>query len=109
MANHVLVALPLVSMLGFAGLVANLVLSFEEAHASVLLGSGILIAMAPLGVALHLASTNELSREEKRLWVSGLLSQKGPALLSAYFNLADRQRVTKTLSRAPVIESEREA
>jgi hypothetical protein len=108
MVNHVLAALPFVSMFGFAGLAANLVLGFEEAHASVLLGSGILIAAAPLGAALHIALANELSREEKQLWISGLLSHKGPALLTAYFNLVDRKRVTQTLSRAPITDCERE-
>ena len=109
-ANHTLAALPVVSMMGFAGLVTSLVLGFEEPHTPVLVGFGMLVAAAPFGVVLHLASTNEFTRQETRLWVSGLLSHKGPALLSAYFNMADRHQMTHTLSNpSPMIESKTEA
>jgi|CXWL01.1.fsa_nt_gi hypothetical protein len=97
-------------MMGFAGLVSSLVLGFEEPHTPVSVGFGMLVAAAPFGVALHLASTHELTRQEKRLWVSGLLSHKGPTLLSAYFNMADRHRMTHALCNAsPIIESKTEA
>ena len=109
MPNHMVAALPFVSMLGFAGLVTSLVLGFEEPHTPVLVGSGILLAAGPLGVVLHLASTNQLSRREKRLWISGLLSHRGPALLTAYFNMADRQQMTHALcSASPIIDSKSE-
>lgn len=100
MADHALATLPFLTMLGFAGLVTNIFLSFEEPQTSMLVGSGLLLVVAPLGMALHLASTSQLSLEEKRRWVSGLLSPRGPNLFSAYFNLAHRRKMTHTLSRA---------
>lgn len=87
-------------MLGLAGLVTNIFLSFEEPQTTMLVGSGLLIAVAPLGMAIHLVSTSQLSREEKRRWVSGLLSSRGPNLFSAYFNLVHRRQMTQTLSSA---------
>jgi hypothetical protein len=100
LGNLVLRGLPLLTFLGFAGLVANLVLSFEEPQSALLIASGLLLAAAPLGMALHLAATRQLSREEKRRWVAGLLSQRGPALFSAYFTSAERDQITQAMCEA---------
>jgi hypothetical protein len=101
MVNLLLRGLPLLTLLGFAALAANLVLSFEEPQMTMLIGSGALIAAAPLGLALHLVTTDQLSREEKHRWVAGLLSGRGPALFGAYFKSAERDQVTRAMNEAP--------
>lgn len=53
-----------------------------------------------MGLALHLWATSELTGDEKRLWVAGLASWRGPALFAAYFSGAQRGRVTRSLCRA---------
>jgi hypothetical protein len=100
LVNFALRGLPLLTLLGFAGLVANLALSFEEPQTTLLVASGLLMAAAPLGMALHLGATRQLSREEKRLWVAGLLSPRGPALFSAYFTAAERDQITQVMTGA---------
>jgi hypothetical protein len=92
-----LASLPYVTLLGCAAIMANIVLSFEEPHADMLLISAVLLAAAPIGMALHLAFTHELTPEEKRKWISGLMSRKGPELFGAYFTSAARRRATELL------------
>ena len=99
-SERVLACLPYASLVGVAGLVANLVLSFEEPHAGMLVMAGVLVMAAPVGVALHLWVTSELTADEKRRWLVGLASRRGPSLFVAYFNGAERNRATRTLCEA---------
>ena len=92
-----LAALPYLTLLGCAGLVATIVLGFEQPHTRMLVVSALLLATAPLGVALHLIFTRELSREDKRAWLSGLASLKDPGLFGAYFTPAARRQATERL------------
>ena len=98
--NRCLGWLPYVSLAGFALLVANVVLSFEEPHSRMLLVTAGLIGVAPLGMLLHLATTSELTNEEKRRWLAGLRSRQAPILFAAYFRAADRHRATEKLTAA---------
>jgi hypothetical protein len=98
--DRLLACLPYASLMGVAGLVANLVLSFEEPHGTMLLVGGVLIIAAPAGLVLHLWATSELTGDEKRLWLAGLASWRGPALFAAYFSGAQRGRATRRLCRA---------
>ena len=97
-SNRVLLSLPYVSLLGLAGLATNIILSFEEPHTPMLLVSALLLSAAPVGVLVHLAATPELTREEKRMWLAGLLSQNGPTLFAAYFNARHRCKTTAKLA-----------
>jgi hypothetical protein len=73
-------------------------LSFEEPHPGMLLASGLLLLVTPLGVALHLATTRELTRAEERAWVVGLTGRRGMAFLSAYLERSDRREALARLA-----------
>jgi hypothetical protein len=92
--------LPYGSLLGLTGLVATIALSFEEAHTGMLVLSGILLASAPLGLLVHLASTSELTRVEKHLWLRALAGSRGPRFAAAYFRAGGRHSATQALLRA---------
>jgi hypothetical protein len=91
-------SLPYLALLGAAGLVANIALSFEEPHNEMLLLSALLLAAAPVGLVLHLAFTADLTPDEKRSWVAGLMGRRGPELFGAYFSSVSRRRATRALS-----------
>jgi len=97
--DRVLTALPYVSLIGLAALVANIMLSFEEPHSIMLIGGAVLLCAAPVGMLLHLTSTSDFSAEQRRLWISGLASRRGPALFAAYFQPKQRARATQWLTR----------
>jgi hypothetical protein len=92
-----LAGLPYVTLLGCAGIVATVVVGFEEPHRGVLSVSALLLAAAPLGMALHLAFTDELSPQDRRAWVTGLISLKDPGLFGAYFTSTRRRQATERL------------
>jgi hypothetical protein len=98
-SDRLLAWLPFVSLLGAASLVTNLVLSFEEPHSTMLLGSAVLISAAPVGMLVHLSTTSKLTANEKRKWVTGLTSRQGPTLFAAYFSASERGRATRRLSQ----------
>ena len=95
--NRVVAFLPWVSLLGFLGLVPNLLLSFEEPHTAMLLVATLLLGAAPVGLLLHLATTRELTAQERRAWLIGLMSRKAARLFPAYFDANERCRATKQL------------
>jgi len=90
-------ALPYLTLLGCAGLAATVLLGFEQPNARMLLVSGLLVAVAPVGLLLHLALTGELSRADKCAWLAGLASFKDPGLLAEYFDPETRARATERL------------
>jgi hypothetical protein len=96
--ERMLPTLPYLSLLGLALLVANVFLSFEVPHTPMLVGAALLIVAAPTVLLIHLATTPQLSRAEKRMWVRGLVSRNGPALFAAYFNARQRSRLTSLLA-----------
>jgi hypothetical protein len=98
--DRLLACLPYASLIGVAGLLANVALSFEEPHGTMLLVAGVLIIAAPVGLALHLWATSELTAGEKRQWIVGLASRRGPTLFAAYFSGVERGRATRSLGRA---------
>lgn len=100
--------LPGLTLLGCMGLLATFALSFEEPHGLMLLVSALLIGAAPVGLILHLALTHELTPDEKRRWVAGLVSRRGPELFGAYFGPGSRRRATDRL-RAHVALASRQA
>jgi hypothetical protein len=91
LASLTVASLPYLTLLGCAGLVANVTLSFEEPHDGVLFVSALLLAAAPIGLVVHLAITDELTPDEKRNWVAGLMSRKGPKLFGAYWPCVGRR------------------
>jgi hypothetical protein len=92
-----LASLPYLTLLGCAGIVANILLNFEEPHSGMLLISAILLVTAPVGMAIHLAFTDALTLDQKRKWIAGLMSRRGPELFGAYFTPASRRRATERL------------
>jgi len=100
LVNWVFGTLPYVSVLGLAGVAANVILSFEEPHTTMLVASGLLLAAAPVGMLAHLAVTSALTRRQRELWIAGLLSRNGASLFAAYFRASDRRRATRTLDAA---------
>ena len=89
--SAVLAILPWVSLLGFLGLAVNGVLSFEEPEREMLIASGLLLLVAPVGMLVHLGVTRELNRDEKRAWIAGLTGRRGMAFLAAYFKGSGRR------------------
>ena len=100
LVNWVLGMLPYASVLGLAGVAANVILSFEEPHTTMLLASGLLLAAAPVGMLVHLAATSALTRRQRELWIAGLMSPNGASLFAAYFSASDRRRATTALDTA---------
>ena len=91
--------LPYVSLVGLLVLIVNLAFSFEEPHEALVVAAAVLLMAAPLGMALHLGTTRELTPVEKRLWLAGLASWSAPSLFAAYFGGRTRGAATRKLSR----------
>jgi hypothetical protein len=96
--ERVFPALPYLSLLGFGGLLANVLLSFEAPHTPMLLVAALLIIATPVVLLTHLVTTAQLTRREKLLWIRGLVSRNGPVLFAAYFNAAQRRAATASLA-----------
>jgi hypothetical protein len=69
-------SLPYVSLFGGALLIANIGLSFEEPHWSMLTLAGLLVIAAPLGLLIHLATTSEMTGAEERMWLCELVGRR---------------------------------
>ena len=95
--NRVLAILPYLSLLGFVALIPNSFLSFEEPHAEMLFAAALLVAVAPAGLLVHLATTRELTAQERRAWCAGLASRKAARFFAAYFDAEERHRATRLL------------
>ena len=96
--ERLLATLPYVSLLGLLALAVNVVLSFEDPHGGMLLASGLLLLVAPLGVLVHLGVTRELTRAEKRTWIAGLTGRQGMAFFAAYFEGSGRRIAMERLA-----------
>src|SRR6266436_1831477 len=90
-AEGAFASLPFATVVGMLAIVIMALLGFEEAYMPMLVVGAMLLLAAPLGLAIHLGVTKELTIKEKRLWVDGLLSWRGPALFPAYFTQNDQQ------------------
>ena len=95
--NRLIAILPYVSLFGFVAIIPNLFLTFEEPHAGMLLAATLLLSAAPAGLFLHLATTRELSPQERRAWLAGLVSRRATRLFAAYFDASERRRATQAL------------
>ena len=99
-ANRLVSVLPYTSLLGVAVLMATIALGFEEPHVGLLVLSAALLASAPVGLVVHLASTAELTVAEKRLWLRGLTGRDWARLVPAYFRPEQRHSTTSRLVRS---------
>ncbi len=109
LAGAILATLPYLTLLGCAGVVTNIVIGFEEPHRRLFLVSAILFAAAPVGMALHLAFTGELSPKDKRAWIAALASFKEFDLFGAYFTARTRRQATERLrARARSLQPDNE-
>jgi hypothetical protein len=91
--------LPFVSLLGFLGIVVAAVLGFEAPHSGLLAVSAALLAVAPVGVALHIAFAAEFDRAQRRAWLKALLGRNAPGMLAAYFDARRRRVLTRRFQR----------
>jgi hypothetical protein len=89
--------LPYITLVGCAGLLLTVVFGFEEPDVRWLAGSSALLAVAPLGLLLHLTFTRELNRREKRLWLTSFAGLKDPGLFAEYFTSQSRGAATQRL------------
>ena len=96
--NRVLGACAVLNLFGMAGLVLTATLAFEEPNTALLLVSSLLLFAAPIAVLLHLASTRELSRQEKRIWIQQLTGRRAPWVFSDYLTSPDRRATAKRLA-----------
>lgn len=102
LADTTLSGLPYVSLLGCLAGAVNVFLSFEEPHRGMLLLAGILLLSAPLGLAIHLALTTDLTKADKRIWAMALTSATSPRFFSTYFRPSERGQVTELLRQGGV-------
>ena len=99
LADRILGVLPYLSLLGLLGLTGTILLAFEQPHARLLVGWGMLVASVPVGIGLHLMFNRSLSAEEKRLWVKALTGRNGARFARAYFRPRTRAAATGALLR----------
>src|SRR5262245_14799228 len=92
--DGLLAASPYATIGGLVGLAVVSQMGFEEPHWGAFFLFAAISAAAPLALAVHLCSTTELTREEKRRWANGLLSWRVMALFPAYFSARERARAT---------------
>jgi hypothetical protein len=96
-ADRIFGGLPFVTLVGLLGVAVMALLGFERPDTPMFVAATLLLLAAPVGLALHLSTTKELTAAEKRLWAIGLLSWRGPALFGAYFVRRERRNATKAL------------
>jgi hypothetical protein len=75
-------------------------MGFEEPSNVLLLVSSILTLAAPVTVLIHLAVTNQLTPQEKRVWVRHLAGSRAPAAFAAYLTAHDRRAAAMKLADA---------
>ena len=97
-ADRVLAWSPYLSFVGLAGLVANLMLSFEEPQPELLWASALLVCAAPSALLTHLWLTPELTAEQRRMWIKGLACRRGAVLFGSYFDPQKRLEATRRLA-----------
>lgn len=96
--QRILSASTWLSWLGLAGLVANLMLSFESAHPEWLCGAGALTCGAPFAMLWHLWLSDDLTAEQKRTWLAGLGRSGAASLFASYFSPESRAVSTARLT-----------
>ena len=82
----VLKRLPLVSALGFAGLVVTVAMGFEEPRVAMLLFSALTLLAPLFAIVVHLALNPELTPDEKRAWFRLLRGPQAAAAWSSYLS-----------------------
>lgn len=92
-------ALPVVSTLGFAGLVVTVVIGFEEPDRTLLVLSAVAMLVPLLGPFLHLAFSVELTPDEKRAWLRELAGRRAPWAWSSYLTCADRREAARRFAK----------
>ena len=96
--QRILSASTWLTWLGLAGLVANLVLSFESPHPEWLCGAGVLACGAPFAMLWHLWVSDDLTAEQKGFWVAGLGKPGAASLFASYFSPEPRAVSTARLA-----------
>ncbi len=83
---------------GLFGLLAVVLVGFEEPDYTLLLGSFILLCAVPIAVLVHLWRTNQLTRMQKRLWLRELSGKNTARAFSAYLTRSTRDQFTSKLA-----------
>jgi hypothetical protein len=93
------------TIVGGAALALTVTIGFEEPNGNLLLVSSILMFAAPAAILVHLAFTDELTHEEKRIWLRGLTGRHALAACSVYLTCDNRRDAIERLTQsAPVPE-----
>ena len=96
--QRILSASTWLTWLGLAGVVANLVLSFESPDSEWLCAAGALACGAPFAMLWHLWASNDLTADQKRSWVAGLGRSGSASLFASYFSPESRAVSTARLT-----------
>jgi hypothetical protein len=76
--NKLLAALAVLSLVGIVGLGLTALFGFEKPNSMLLLASSVLVLAAPVTMLVHLCTTRELTRQERRIWIRALTGPRAP-------------------------------
>jgi hypothetical protein len=88
----VLAALPILFILGFAGIVVTVATGFEEPNAALLLFSALALLAPLVATLVHLLSNKELTPAGKRAWLRQLVGKHAAQAWSSYLTTASGTR-----------------
>jgi hypothetical protein len=97
-ANKLLAALAVLSLFGIVGLGLTALFGFETPNNMLLLVSSVLVLAAPVVMLVHLCTTRELTRQEKRIWIRALTGPRAPWAFSDYVSSDDRAATARRLA-----------
>ena len=96
-AHTILVGCSALSIFGCAVAAFTALIGFEEADDTLLLASTLLTLTAPFAVLVHLILTNQLTRDDKRLWTQTFMSSGFASAFSIYLSSTDLRADTHRL------------
>src|SRR5688572_17297117 len=96
-ANKLLATLAVLSLFGIVGLGLTALFGFEKPNSMLLLASSVLVLAAPAAMLVHLCTTRELTRQERRIWIRALTGPRAPWAFSDYASSDDRGATARRL------------
>ena len=82
---------PILTLVGIAGLLVTLLLGFEEPHTLLLVVSSFLVVSAPVAIFDHVLFTRHLDSNEKRELIGYFLSRHAAVAIDEYVSSTDRR------------------
>jgi len=96
-ANKLLATVAVLSLFGIVGLGLTALFGFEQPNSMLLLASSGLVLAGPVAMLVHLCTTRQLTRQERRLWIRALTGPRAPWALSDYVSSDDRGATARRL------------